>query len=101
MTSDLDEAIRLLRATERPTTNESEYQLWRTARERLLARHPEPPKFDGCPFCGGMPEMATPKPDSALRHSGLLRAYCHNCQVYGPWGTDEADAVAAWNRRTP
>ena len=24
---------------------------------------------------------------------------CHNCQVSGPWGTDAADAVAAWNRR--
>lgn len=102
MTSDLDEAIRLLRATERPTTNESEYQLWRTARERLLARHPEPPKLLPCPFCGG-------EADTANFASGSVIVACRRPGPSGgrpctastaPYGT-EAAAIAAWNRRTP
>ena len=61
----------------------------------LIARHPEKPKLDGCPWCGSEPEMSTPQKG----YGAMRRGYCHNCQVYGPWGTDEADAAAAWNRR--
>ena len=60
----------------------------------LLARHPEAPALKPCPFCGGEPELATPRTGSAMRC-----IYCHNCDVYGPWGESFDDAATNWNRR--
>ena len=90
---DLAEALRLLRLWDLSIRKgHQEWPLAETA--ALLARHPEPVKLKPCPWCGGLAEIAAPNHGSRMR-----RGNCHNCQVYGPWGTDEADAIAAWNRR--
>lgn len=98
--SDLEEAVRLLRALK--TVGCGAHEIVFAAppdvandRTAFLARHPEKPKLLGCPFCGGVPELSTPQKG----YGSMRRGYCHNCQVYGPWGTDTADATAAWNRR--
>ena len=47
-----------------------------------------------CPFCGG--EGASHQ--TAL--SGRFHVFCLACDAEGPWCNMEAEAIAAWNRRT-
>lgn len=100
MTSDLDEAIRLLRAL-KPfgPLGSNTFMLFTddlNAMRRLLARHPEPPKLLNCPFCGGM----------AIHWClyGKCRVECAGCGAKvtrEEISTVDGSAIAAWNRRTP
>lgn len=99
---DLAEAIRLLRSLtlQWPSADRSVYWLANDEAAKmaeLLAKYPERPKLDGCPWCGGDVEVSVAPP--LFERTGMRRVCCQNCQIYGPWGTDEADAAAAWNRR--
>jgi Lar family restriction alleviation protein len=99
---DLAEAIRLLRtvlrmAPERDFISINGGPIWKEKALALLAKYPERPKLDGCPWCGGDVEVSVAPP--LFERTGMRRVCCQNCQIYGPWGTDEADAAAAWNRR--
>lgn len=66
-----------------------------------------------CPFCGGVGRVAMPEyPIRADVADAFVQ--CSDCDIYGPsvmidndihdhsdWPEIEAEAVAAWNRRTP
>lgn len=47
-----------------------------------------------CPFCDLDAVYAT---KLQRRHF----VFCTHCEIQGPWGTSQAEAVAAWNRRSP
>lgn len=46
-----------------------------------------------CPFCGGAATVRG--------YSGLFWGRCGRCDTNGPPKTTEAEAIAAWNTRTP
>jgi len=45
-----------------------------------------------CPFCKC--EVIGPVP-----HNGGFAPYCDVCEYYGPFGSNEAVAILAWNLR--
>lgn len=48
-----------------------------------------------CPFCGGTAEVCEAENDGAL----LQLVACMNCGVSTIASDDEAEVIAAWNRR--
>jgi len=54
-------------------------------------------KLENCLFCGGsfMNHAAQKLP------SGLFAVLCEDCDAMGPLAHTEAEAIAAWNQRTP
>lgn len=49
------------------------------------------PKLLPCPWCGEAAEI--------IDHGSSYRVVCSTC--WPPWGDTRAEAIAAWNRRTP
>ena len=55
-----------------------------------------------CPFCGSDEIMRLCDPAQGLDNSGPSRALsCAGCHIEAPFYDTEAEAIAAWNRRTP
>lgn len=99
MTSDLDEAIRLLRELRRCTDpyHARSTVLCATV-DVFLEKHPEPPKLLNCPCCGGAPRTNN--------SYGKCRVECTGCGLKvtrDPVNVVPAELAAqqAWNRRTP
>ena len=65
-------------------------------------------KLKSCPFCGG-PHLKTLKvfSEDEPTHQIAWQVFCETCHAHGPaavrigWCETEADAQAAWNRRSP
>ena len=92
--SDLEEAVRLLRALK--TVGCGAHEIVFAAppdvandRTAFLARHPEKPKLLPCPFCGGSPAQVG---------TSYGWVSCTSCNAEGPTTSIPA-AVDGWNRR--
>jgi Lar family restriction alleviation protein len=53
-----------------------------------------------CPFCSGVAELQQTEGSQARAHEPVHRAHCVECDVALDWCESEAEAIAAWNRRT-
>lgn len=75
---------------ESPTTTQSE--VGGTIHKVTIEVHE--PEFLPCPFCGGT--------DLHMQRVGRISSAvaCAPCQTNGPWCRSDAEARAAWNRRT-
>lgn len=51
-----------------------------------------------CPFCGSVELVHTNESDIYGRGAREMIA-CGSCGTQGPWGMDEDDASARWNKR--
>ena len=92
MTSDLDEAIDILRNWKGIMAGALVERI-----NRLLARHPEPPKLLPCPCCGGKARRG---------HWSDDRIECTSCGLAITRRPEDVvpaslAVLQAWNRRTP
>lgn len=62
-----------------------------------MTERDEPRELQPCPFCGGKAHKVV----SPLGFGNIKAVECigPTCAVTGPWGRNEAEAIAAWNRR--
>ena len=52
-----------------------------------------------CPFCGGAGDVFDAPASQASGSISCYRAGCDDCDVFMPWDTERAEAIATWNRR--
>ena len=64
-----------------------------------MTEHTRPPVMEPCPFCGGEAQPAL------VQAGGIewaqVECVSRGCGASGPTPATEAEAIAAWNRRTP
>lgn len=59
------------------------------------------PSLLPCPFCGNTGDIEQGPASQASGSHCSFRGWCDYCCFGLEWTTDQAEAIAAWNRRTP